>query len=541
MVAAGVYFAVAVASGSAFVWWTGLVTSLYAVAVLVAMRFVHFGAIERPVLLVSYGLLVTVVLAAPAVAFAYPTLVVVALVALAMPLPFLPPRRIRRVAAATLAVVVYVLLVGVWREDMVPLPDWAHDVLVVSTLFVCVYVLTYLVVRVHDRMQEDIAERKRTEAALRKEQEGTHRAYERARAAERRKDEFLAILGHELRNPLAPIVTALELMRASGQEAFGREREVIERQVRHMTRLVDDLLDVSRITRGKLELRRRRVELADVVHEAVETMAPALEQRNVEVDVPSEGCSLWADPARLTQVVSNLLSNAARYTAPGGHIAVRAERAGGDVRIEVADDGAGMTSELLEHVFDPFVQGPQHLHRPKGGLGLGLPLVRSLVEMHGGRVEAHSSGPGSGSCFVVTLPATERVVAQAPARPHAPAGLAGAHRILVVDDNEDAAELLSRALTRRGFDVRVAHDGPEALRVAGEFLPDAAVLDIGLPIMDGYELAECLRRALGEGLTRLVAVTGYGQPSDRARSAKAGFDAHLVKPVELTQLERCLG
>ncbi len=362
-----------------------------------------------------------------------------------------------------------------------------------------------------------------------------HRLRAEAEAANRAKDEFLAILGHELRNPLAPITTALQIMRMRG--ACDRELDVIERQVGHLTRLVDDLLDVSRAMRGKIELHRRDTELVEIVTDAIELASPLLEQRRhvMDVDVPAHGLGVHVDPARLVQVVSNLLTNAAKYSDPGSRITVRGMRTDHAIRLSVRDRGVGISPEMIGRVFDPFVQQAQTIDRARGGLGLGLPIVRSLVELHGGTVLATSEGVGCGSEFTIELPALERLTAPLP-RPSGPVGAeqpsAQRRRVLVVDDNEDAAVMMGEVLERLGYQIEVAHDGPSALRIAERFHPDVALLDIGLPVMDGYELAKRLR-AQGGTPPHLVAVTGYGQPADRERSARAGFERHLVKPVDL--------
>ncbi|MGZ5261405.1 MAG: ATP-binding protein, partial [Burkholderiales bacterium] len=367
------------------------------------------------------------------------------------------------------------------------------------------------------------------------------RARLEAEAANRAKDEFLAMLGHELRNPLAPIVTAVQLMRLRGDGALEKERGVIERQVTHLTRLVDDLLDVSRITQGKVELHLQRVEVAEVVARALEMASPLLEQRHqhVAASVPQRGLAVDADPMRLSQVISNLLTNAARYTNPGGHIAITAERSQGHVAVRVKDDGIGIAPEMLPRIFDLFVQGHRKLDRSEGGLGLGLSIVHTLMSLHGGKVHAFSDGPDKGSEFVVELPAATVQDSQVPASPLqvAPSSSSG-RRILVVDDNEDAAELLADFLRSSGHVARVAHDGPGALRIVTEFKPQAALLDIGLPVMDGYELARRLREQIAN--LQLVAISGYGQESDRKRALEAGFQGHLVKPVELEVLRRVL-
>ena len=394
------------------------------------------------------------------------------------------------------------------------------------------------------------AERERQDAAaerdrlLRSEQE----ARREAEAANRAKDEFLAMLGHELRNPLAPIVTALYLMRLRHAGLAEKERGVIERQVQHLTRLVDDLLDVSRVTGGKVTLQKQRVELSEIVAKAVEIASPLLEQRrhHLTLDVPPRGLALVGDVTRLGQVVSNLLTNAAKYTPNEGHIAVEAVRHGNDIVLRVRDDGIGIEPEVLPRVFDLFVQEGQALDRSQGGLGLGLAIVRSLVALHGGTVTAHSDGRGRGSELTVRLPAAPPGQAPESARP-GPALLPGTtlpaerREILIVDDNIDAANLLAESLSALGHRTRVAHDGPAALRLAGELAPDVAVLDIGLPVMDGYELARRLREVPGAGGVHLIAVTGYGQSEDRRRSAEAGFDAHLVKPVHTERLAVLLG
>ncbi len=366
-----------------------------------------------------------------------------------------------------------------------------------------------------------------------------------AERASRAKDEFLAMLGHELRNPLAPIVTALQLMRQRGVPEIERELTVVERQAQHLVRLVDDLLDISRIARGKVELLQERVELGALIAKAFEMVRPLIDRfrHTVHFDVPFDGLLVDVDPARLVQVISNLLTNAAKYTDPGGQIRVVARRAGPDVELIVRDNGIGIGPEMLPHVFDMFVQERQGIERSQGGLGLGLSIVQNLVRLHGGSVRAHSDGRGRGSEFALRLPAA---ASAAPGLPRAGATDAGAaprrgrgRRVLIVDDNEDAAGLLSDLLEAMGHTTRVAHDGPTALRIVESFVPHLAVLDIGLPIMDGYELARRLRARVGDA-AKLVALTGYGQDADRQRAADASFDAHLVKPVTAEHLEHLL-
>jgi len=389
-------------------------------------------------------------------------------------------------------------------------------------------------------LETEIEQRQALEAALRdalRERELSERA---AQDADRRKDEFLAMLGHELRNPLAPILTALQLMQLRGAGG-DREQKVIERQVRHLGRLVDDLLDVSRITRGKVQLKTEPVELAVVIAKAIEMASPIFEQRShtLAVDVPREGLMLEADQVRLGQVLFNLLTNAAKYTDPGGRIAVKGWRDENSVAISVQDNGAGISKEMLPNVFELFVQGQRTIDRSQGGLGIGLTLARSLVELHGGSIAARSDGLGKGTEFVVHLP-TAAKSAEREMQPRKPQKLEIVRmprvRVLLVDDNVDAAEVLAEALRSFGHDVKVAHDGPEALSVAPRFQPDTAILDIGLPVMDGYELATKLREQMPTRRLRLLALTGYGQDSDKAKSLAAGFNVHLVKPVNLSTI-----
>jgi PAS domain S-box-containing protein len=360
------------------------------------------------------------------------------------------------------------------------------------------------------------------------------------RDADRRKDEFLAMLSHELRNPLAPIITAVELMQLRGDVATPHERAVIARQAQHLVRLVDDLLDVSRVARGKVTLTKRRIEIAAVVAKAVEATAPLLEERrhHLQVLVPADGLAVDADEVRLTQVVSNLLTNAARYTPPGGRIEVTAGREGGQVALHVIDSGIGIDPALLPQVFDMFVQGPRGFDRAEGGLGLGLSLVRTLTELHGGTVAARSEGEGRGSMFTVRLPASAAPALAATgrgvsARPNADKL---ARKVLVVDDNRDAAEMVSLLLTRAGHQVEIAADASQALSAVAAFHPQVAILDIGLPVMDGYALARELRARLGRDAPIMIALTGYGQEQDLLRSAEAGFARHLVKPFDAKRL-----
>ena len=383
------------------------------------------------------------------------------------------------------------------------------------------------------KITRDLTERRRAEAA--------EIARLAAEEASRAKDVFLAVLGHELRNPLAPIVTALQLLKLRGDARSSRELGVVERQVKHMVRLVDDLLDVSRIRQRKLELRKRAVDLRDVVATAVELASPGIEQRlhHFAVEVPPHPIVVDADEARLTQVFANLLDNAAKYTPHGGHLVLAVRDEDDEAVVDVRDDGVGIDVALLPRIFDMFVQAPQSADRPAGGLGLGLSLVAWLVQMHGGHVEARSDGSGTGSTFPVRLPVSARRAARPARREPTPLSLPAVdagRRVLVVDDNRDALELVAEVLRSVGHDVRTACDGPEALRVVQGFAPEVAILDIGLPVMTGYEVAERIRTELGEAAPRLIALSGYGQAGDRERSLEAGFDLHLVKPVETVDL-----
>ncbi len=379
--------------------------------------------------------------------------------------------------------------------------------------------------------------------AQRRAQEEARRARAEAEEASRTKDDFLAMLGHELRNPLSPILTALHLMRLRGDGVLQRERAVIERQVHHLVRLVDDLLDVSRAVRGKVHLDPHPVELARVVSEAIEVAAPLLEERRhrLDVDVP-EGLVLEADAERLAQVLSNLLTNAAKYTPPGGHVRIAGRREGGEVVVEVSDDGDGIAPALLPRVFDLFTQGRQGIDRKQGGLGLGLTIARELVVQHGGTIAASSPGEGQGATLTVRLPCLPAGAAPASqaVRATSSARAGSARRVLVVDDNADAADMLREALSMAGHEVAVAHDGPSALQLVRSFVPDVAFLDIGLPVMDGYELAAHLRQTPGLERICLVAVTGYAQADDRARARAHGFTEHLAKPVDLARALACV-
>ena len=365
---------------------------------------------------------------------------------------------------------------------------------------------------------------------------------------DRRRTEFLATLAHELRNPLAPIRSGLAVLRLSGDSpaAVARVRDIMERQVGHMVHLIDDLLDIARISGGKLELKKSRVDLAEVMASAIETSLPMIEasRHALRVDLAPEPLPADVDVTRIAQVVANLLNNAAKYTPVGGRIVLALRREGAEALVSVQDTGVGIPAAALDSVFDMFSQVGRDIDRSQGGLGIGLSLVRRLVEMHGGSVTGQSAGPGAGSTFTVRLPlALDAAEGEAPAaaRNNAAAGQApAAMRVMVVDDNVDAAETLAMIVALGGHAARIAHDGVEAIEVARDFLPRLVFLDIGMPRMNGYDAASALRRMPGMEEAMLVALTGWGTEGDRNQSSDAGFDRHLTKPVQMAEIERIL-
>jgi PAS domain S-box-containing protein len=364
---------------------------------------------------------------------------------------------------------------------------------------------------------------------------------------DRRKDEFLAILAHELRNPLAPIVNSIQILKIPTADSVKLQnaREMMERQVHHLVRLVDDLLDVSRVMRGKIELHRERLELATVVARAVETAQPLIEAQNhrLEITMPSESLLLHADPVRLSQALGNLLTNSAKYTNANGRIELIAQQEGDQAVLRVRDNGIGIDLEMLSHIFDLFVQADHSSTKTHGGLGIGLTLVRSLIEMHGGSVQAHSAGVGLGSEFVVYLPLakeTEIALINGSSIPDSEKPLTPSMRLLVVDDNKDAATSLEVLLSLMGHDVQVANSGKDALDLVSNYRPHLVLLDLGMPNMDGYEVTRRLREIPELESTVIVALTGWGQAEDRRRTAEAGFDHHLLKPLNPGDLESIL-
>lgn len=363
---------------------------------------------------------------------------------------------------------------------------------------------------------------------------GTTRDVTEAHEADRRKTEFLAMLAHELRNPLAPMSNAVEIIRAQ-PETPARVREaadILRRQMAHMVRLVDDLMDVSRISHGRIGLQREPVELRRVIDQAVEASRPMLEAASQELSLNpgGEALRLRADPVRLTQVLGNLINNASKYSAPGAQIRLDAGRDGDTVSIRVRDEGIGIPAEAVGSIFDMFTQVDRSLERPRSGLGIGLALVKTLVELHDGSVECHSEGPGRGSEFRVRLPLDREAATASPAV--SPVTVLSGRRVLVVDDNTDAAITMGQLLENCGNQVRLAHDGQAAIKNAAAFEPELILMDIGLPGLDGYEACRRIRAQFQGRRPAIVALTGWGQEQDRAQSADAGFDAHLVKPVE---------
>jgi CheY-like chemotaxis protein len=367
------------------------------------------------------------------------------------------------------------------------------------------------------------------------------------READRRKDEFLATLAHELRNPLAPIRNAAKLLESPGADERQRQwgRDVISRQVQRMALLLDDLLDVSRITSGRLQLRKEPVDLAALVASAVETARPLIDSKRHSIDIvlPPEPVELVVDPLRLSQALSNLLTNAAKYTDPAGHIRLVASLVQGDLSLSVSDSGIGLPADALPKLFEMFSQLDSAVDRAEGGLGIGLALVKGLVVLHGGTVEAASDGPGRGSTFTISLPRTGLVApkrqpyaAPSPYRPQTGPRC----KVLVADDNGDAAQTLALILKMSGYDVHLATSGSEALALARRERPDAIFLDIGMPDMSGYEVAGSVRGESWGEAALLVAVTGWGQPNDKEKSRAAGFNHHLTKPVDLEQVAQLL-
>jgi signal transduction histidine kinase len=417
-------------------------------------------------------------------------------------------------------------------------------------VFIDLFRKNQAVARANEALQREVTVRQEAEEALRvANQDLEQRVRERTASlseADRRKDEFLAALAHELRNPLAALRTASEVVRIKSPKGIGLEmpQGIFDRQLRQMTRLIDDLLDVSRITRNMLMLRKERIELHRVLSAAIETARPAIEYKDhvLEVDLPKEPIEFDADPVRLSQVISNLLDNAAKYTDEGGQISLSAAVEGGNAIIRVRDNGAGMEPDVIARVFDLFMQANTAPGRGHGGLGIGLTLVRRLVEMHGGSVSARSEGTGKGTEIEVSLPLLhEQQDSATSMNTHGDtAAIEQTLRILIVDDNRDAAEALNVMLSAWGQTTRVAYDALAAIEIAGKFQPDVVLLDIGLPKLHGYDVARRLRDQPWGRQALLVAVTGWGQEADRQQSKAAGINHHLIKPVDPEMLRKLL-
>jgi PAS domain S-box-containing protein len=388
----------------------------------------------------------------------------------------------------------------------------------------------------------DVTERKRAEAERKRLEDDLRKLANDLSEADRRKNEFLATLSHELRNPLAPLRNTLELLKRGGADpkSVPYALETMERQLGHLVRLVDDLLDLNRITHSRIDLRKERVELAGLIDQVVAATRSLAEsaRHELRVTTPVEPIYVEADPVRLSQILGNLLNNACKYTSPGGTIGVAAERQGNEAVVKISDNGIGIPPDKLDSIFEMFSQVDQSLARSQGGLGIGLALVKRLIEMHGGSVQATSAGIDQGSEFVVRLPITAEQAAAAAATRDADAApeARGARRILVVDDNRDAAASLATLLQITGHEVFTAHDGPTALEEIERLRPDAVLLDIGLPRVNGYEVSRRVRENSWSGAIALIALTGWGQEEDRRKSSESGFDGHLVKPVEYATL-----
>jgi signal transduction histidine kinase/ActR/RegA family two-component response regulator len=432
---------------------------------------------------------------------------------------------------------------AVGAVDYIPVPVVPEILRAKVSVFVDLYRKTRETERLNQDLERRVAERTAELEALAAGLRDRERAL---KDAARMKDEFLATLAHEIRNPLAPILAAVQLMRLPTVPEMQRTRarDMIERQVEHLVRLVDDLLDISRITRGVITLQREPIDVADVVARAVETSRPTIDQRRHElaITLPERSVVVTGDLTRLSQVVSNLLNNAAKFTPEGGHIELAAREIDRHIEIRVTDSGIGIAPEMLSRVFELFTQIEDTPQRGSPGLGIGLALVRSIVDMHGGTVTAHSAGLGHGTTLVVRLPLSHEESAIEPVVDPSDQQLDSSNprRVLIVDDNREAADLLASLVSTAGHEVRVAYDGQQALRITTAFTPHVALLDLGMPGLTGFEVAKQIRSQSWGERTCLVAVTGWGQQRDRQQAVDAGFDAHLVKPVRIRDLRKAL-
>jgi signal transduction histidine kinase len=427
--------------------------------------------------------------------------------------------------------------------DYVPVPVVPEILRAKVSVFVELFRKTRELERLNRELEQRVAERT---AELQAAAAELRRREEELREADRSKDEFLAVLAHEIRNPLAPIRTAVHLLRLKELPESQRmkAREVIERQVEHLVRLIDDLLDVSRITRGSITLKLEQVDIAEVIARAVETTRPLIDarQHDLVLQLPEQPMKVHADLTRLSQVVGNLLNNAAKYTDPGGRLIVSAEQRGHEAVIRVRDNGMGIAAHMLPKVFELFAQADHGFNRQSGGLGIGLALVRRLVGLHGGKVSAHSEGPGRGTEMIVRLPIGDSTHAVPPAVSDAePAPLLSPGRILIIDDNRDAADSIALALELAGHTVSTAYEGEDGLARANAFAPDVVLLDLGMPGLNGFEIARRIRQEPWGQKMALIALTGWGQEQDRQRTQQSGFNGHLTKPVAASELLKALG
>ena len=433
--------------------------------------------------------------------------------------------------------------------DYVPVPVVPEILRAKVSVFAELYRKTRQLERLNRELEQRVAERtaelEASTARLQESEERLRQALGVAQRADRLKDEFLATLAHELRNPLSSIHNAVQVLRRGGLAGpeLQWSREVIDRQVGHLTRLIDDLLDVNRITRGTLELRKGEAELSQVLQEAVESSRPLIDRHGhqLTLSLPDEPIHLEADQIRLVQVFTNLLNNATKYTPQGGHISLTAEQDKSELRVRVRDTGIGVAPDQLPRLFEMFYQADRSLERAQGGLGIGLTLVQRLVELHGGRVEAHSDGIGHGTELIVHLPvSTKSTEVGSPEEISSGDAERGGRRILVVDDNRDSADGLALLLELGGDEVRTAYDGLAAVEAAAQFRPEAVLMDIGMPTLNGYDAARRIREQPWGRDVLLIALTGWGQDEDRRLSLEAGFDVHLTKPVDHRMLTRLL-
>jgi signal transduction histidine kinase len=491
-----------------------------------AYRLARKGRRKASAEVTSYALLAAVLAGAPLVPSLFPALAVVPVLVVALALPHLGGRSLRLLSVAAAGVSLAVGAIGAFARGREP--TVFEGMLLEGSLGAAVLIALFQLGAFSGRIERTLASIRRSEEALRN--------------ANQRKDHFLAVLGHELRNPLAAIQMTAELLHplADTEPLVAKTTGVIRRHTDQLASMLDELFEISRITSGKFVLHKQVVRLDSVVRQAVESIGPLLKskEQQLEVQASPPQISLEADPVRLVQAIVNLLTNSAKYTPPGGRIALSASQEAGQIVFRVKDTGVGIAPEMLNSIFELFVQANDSLDRSQGGLGLGLPIVRRIVELHGGTVSADSRGPGEGSEFLIRIPVGNVEEEKAMLLSHPP--LSRRRRVLVVDDNRDFAHGLARGLSISGHDVREAYDGPAALKIAEDFQPEVAFVDIGLPLLDGFEVARQMRRIAGAADLSLIALTGYGESQDRERSKEAGFNLHLVKPVDLGRVKEVI-